>query len=252
MNTVAMARLASGGALDVMGWTNAFVTDGDDYVIDYPGGGKIYSTCQQIEAVNGMITSGSDGQFIVDIPPYSSRSFAYRERVEGGPTPKVVSFAEGNQVDKLEISLGDAFAGVRVLNGLALRKDKLYNIAFNNGLVQVTGGNMSMGDLVTKFNQREFGGMGGGRFYPFQDNKPGEQRYNDMFWPLVIRSFDYNSQKKFQEFVLPSDRIRLFLYAPLPESLQGSLKILESSGEEQANQSGCVLYVLDVFPGEKS
>ena len=82
VNSVAVARQLPGGALDVTSWSNVFVINGADYAIVHGGTGRLYSTAQSFEAVNGVIRNGGRGRFDVDIPPYSSQPFLHRMKLK--------------------------------------------------------------------------------------------------------------------------------------------------------------------------
>jgi hypothetical protein len=65
----------------------------------------------------------------------------------------------------------------------------------------------------------------------------------EMFYPLLARCLEMDDQKEVDFFVLPPDRIRLVVYAPLPETLQ-------LSNPHFDQQHGFVLYSLDLFEPE--
>ncbi|MEX2285983.1 MAG: hypothetical protein WD648_02765, partial [Planctomycetaceae bacterium] len=253
LHTVIFARPLADGSLDVTGWTNAFVTDGDDYAITYDGSGKLFSTAQELERVNGDITSGTGGRFVVDIPPYSNRSFTYRARVPGNFAPTVKEFAAGEKLQRLTVDLGDTLFVQQNPQALALYKDIVYSGTFNNGRIEVyETGSMTMTELVNRSKQSGFGGGYNPMFYGMGgEEKPVEARYQDLFWPLVVRSFHNRQYSKLIEFALPADRVRLFVYARMPDSLRTRLSLLDDPDVPLGKQSGAVLYVFDVFPGEK-
>ena len=102
VNTIAIARPLAGGAWDVSSWTNVFVINGADYQLVHGGSGRLYSTAQTFEAVNGVIRNGARGRFDVDIPPYSSQAFVSRMKVANDPLGvKLQEIAGDKQVTKL-------------------------------------------------------------------------------------------------------------------------------------------------------
>jgi hypothetical protein len=78
LHSVAIARLTADGRYDVSQWSNAFAVDGGDYTFSHHGSGRIYSSCQDEEAVHGEIVAGAEARFTADMPPFSSRAFGHR------------------------------------------------------------------------------------------------------------------------------------------------------------------------------
>ena len=64
--------------------------------------------------------------------------------------------------------------------------------------------------------------------------------YQSMCMPLIVRSLEIANDEELATFSLPEDRVRVFVYAPLPEELR-------TLGNDFAGQSGYVLYTVDVF-----
>jgi hypothetical protein len=73
-----------------------------------------------------------------------------------------------------------------------------------------------------------------------------------MFMPLVVRSFHEGRHSKLTEFALPADRVRVFVYARIPDAMATRLSRLNQPEVSLGKQAGVVLYVFDVFPGDKS
>jgi hypothetical protein len=98
LHAVAIARLTPDGHYDVSQWSNAFAVDGGDYTFSHEGTGRIYSSCQDEEAVRGELVAGTQAHFTADMPPFSSRSFGHRALLDrqavGGTSPTDTPFAE--------------------------------------------------------------------------------------------------------------------------------------------------------------
>ena len=103
VNTIAVARPLPGGAWDVSSWTNVFVINGADYELVHGGSGRLYSTAQTFEAVNGVIRNGAHGRFDVDIPPYSSQAFVGRMKIANDPHGRHTA-ADRRRYDKSQSS----------------------------------------------------------------------------------------------------------------------------------------------------
>jgi hypothetical protein len=83
VNSMSYAKSLGDGQYDVTQWMNLFVTRGAYYTVTHPSTHGYYSTCQTEESVNARIRNGSDGQFVVDIPLYSSRPLYHRGKMKG-------------------------------------------------------------------------------------------------------------------------------------------------------------------------
>ena len=84
MHAITIAQPLDGNRLLFRQWANLFVTDGDDYRIHHAGNGLLYSSGQSNEAVRGWIVSPPAGQFVADVPPFSSRTVAAAGVAETG------------------------------------------------------------------------------------------------------------------------------------------------------------------------
>ena len=90
----------------------------------------------------------------------------------------------------------------------------------------------------------QLGGYYSGGFYPgYDDEKTTPQRYQEMFESLVAQSLGLTQSSDFDTLRLPDDRVRLFVYAPMPEN-----HFIQS--DFIGKQAGYVLYCLDVFKPE--
>lgn len=271
VHSVAIARQQPAGTtLDVTQWSNAFVVEGGDYTLDHPGTSRIYSTCQDQERVNREIRNGADAHLLADMPPFSSRPFAHRAVV--GARPIDVEVEEwGTAVDQtpatttvrdLRRAIDDRPA--RVLTNLKLKKGKsfpappadlyavcgrrLFRLKDTGTHVVLNDDAGTLGTLLHADQFSEFATMFRRQAVqqPFQsqwrDPKP-QDIFEDMFYPLLARCLELDDQKEVNEFVLPEDRVRLLVYAPLPENLF-------VTSPKFRRQDGYVLYSLDLFEPE--
>jgi hypothetical protein len=77
-------------------------------------------------------------------------------------------------------------------------------------------------------------------FSPFDDDElSAEERLAKLLRPLIARNLNLSDAKQIKAFALPADRVRLFVYAPMPESFF-------VTNERFSRQSGYVLYCIDV------
>jgi hypothetical protein len=274
VHTVALARQQPDGAtLDVTQWSNAFVTEGGDYNLEHSGTSRIYSACQDRERVNKEIRNGADAHLLADMPPFSSRPFAHRAIVMAQPID--VAVEEWTTISDLstpapaanvrEIRRAAAKRPARELKALKLRKGKSFPVAPQN-IYAVCGRRLyQLRDQGTHIAlDKEVGMLGAvlhvDQFSEFNNSfkyQPSQQPFGptpwrepkpvdilaEMFYPLLARCLELNDQKEVEFFVLPTDRIRLLVYAPLPETLH-------LSNPQFDRQHGFVLYSLDLFEPE--
>jgi len=261
INSLAIVRHLPDGALDVSGWSNLFATDGADYMIDHTGAGKIYSTCQEVEAVNGLINTGVQGQFVVDIPPFSSRSFAYRARVdapesdveENMPTVDfdVVEWDVGDHTSRIVLSAeSDVVTTVKPHAIRALYRDSIYAGKWADGkLVIDLRGAQPLQAFFSRIENRYEGQYG---FMNADDGKSREQRYESLQTLMIARSLNVNTPSDLDALSPSSDMLRLFIYAPMNGELGARLRFVDEPDETlPVVDSGYVLHVRDVFKPEK-
>lgn len=245
VQSVAIARPLAGGGFDLTGWTNAFVTDGDDYRIEHAGTGRLYSTCQAQEAVNGLINNGLDGTFLVDIPPYSSRPFGYRVKGERNPIPvQVEQWPAGETLEGLTVSLGADLADPsQLIVAAALHRDRYYTVQRENGRYRLTGPGQPLGQVL---RLEQYASFRFGMYYDPWGNSPppsAEVLFGELMLPLVARDLGLERQSAVDRFSLADDRVRLFVYAPMPDAFF-------VKNPAFGRQMGRVLYCFDLFPPE--
>ena len=271
VNTVAIAQALPDGQWDVTGWSNAFVTAGDTYRIAHPGGGVLYSTAQSEEAVAGHIINGPGAELVADIPAFSSRTFVYRTKIElpsaavrvaewdpGGDAQRIVIVAEGplatpfarvdpQTVDPNEyeypveetatpITASEAWPAYAIYGGSFYTLDREEP---GRWVLRTDGGNplsTYAETLLIQLPQRH-------TWWGNQEQLPAEQRYLELQIPLVVQSLNLTRPDDLKMYVLPDDRVRLFLIAPLPAEFNIDNPLL-------GRQAGQVVFTLDVLRPE--
>lgn len=264
LDAVALARFRSDGTYDVSQFSNAFVVDGGDYTFGHAGTGRVYSTCQDEEAVHGQIRSGVEARFTADIPPYSSRSFGQRMISPGPPLPVTVEAWQSNLIpisqntNRRDLSLAMRDRGVeRVLERLTLRKGPAFPQKIDQPHVVCGRRVYTLADSADKLElAAEVGPMvtflqvdGMNRYTQYFDQWTGNDEtvdkvYSKLFVPLAARACEVTTHRDALEFELPDDRIRLLLYVPLPDEFH-------ARSEQFANQRGRALLCLDLFPADR-
>ena len=270
VHSLAIARQQPGGSLDVTQWSNAFVVAGGDYTLAHAGTSRIYSSCQDQEAVRGEIRNGADAHLLADMPPFSSRPFSHRAIVAAKPIDVEVEEWSTRQdqtpttITARDISKAIVLRPERVLAGFKLRKGRafptpagdlyvlygrtLYRLKEDAGRIELVSSVGSLATLLQTDKYTEFGVA----FDPWSSLRPGmvnsreptrEEILDGMFHVLLTRSLELVDQQEVEQFSLPHDRARLLVYAPLPESLF-------VTDRRFSRQFGHVLYCLDVFEPE--
>jgi hypothetical protein len=238
VHSVAIARALPDGYYNVTQWTNVFVTGGDDYLLEHGGTGRVYSTCQQAEAVNGVIQCGVQGAFLVDIPPYSSRTFGHKTKLEAGDFEVQVQSVQAGPdgLKELVLSTGKNFPE-QPKQMYALFRDRFYSLkrADADGRIEMVA---NAGAIAGFLNLDEID-----RYYRFNPwSRPdvsAEDVFDEMPPLLIARSLGLHAPRQVEDFSLPDDQVRIFVYAPMPERFF----VLEPRLRRQA---GYVLYCLEL------
>ena len=269
VHSLAIARQMPGGIFDVTQWSNAFAVNGGDYSFTHDGAGRIYSSCQEFEMVRGEIRNEPEAHFLADMPPYSSRAFSHRGQVPGAPIElEVLDWQMVQDQTPAAITVRNAtrtpvFRNARALSKLTLRKvrnfpaeyqnlyvlcgRKLYGLKETADRLELSSEVGSLSARIRTADYSEFGSLFNRQAWQTRNYRPREPTQADVFEalfnPLLTRSLELADQVEVDEFSLPSDRVRLLIYAPLPESMF-------VKDQRFATQDGCVLYSVDVFEPE--
>jgi hypothetical protein len=247
VHSVAIARALPDGACDVASWSNVFVTGGADYEIKHNGRGALYSTCNDNESVNGIINNGVEAEFMVDIPPFSNREFAHRIKLPtGGPTLKVQEYQiKDGRLDSLRIGV-EGLTPSDVMNQFVLFGSRFYNVSWQGASLKLSGdaGDVtSMLGIQTLHQWSNNYNYGYGPYAQQQEQTPA-QRFSLMFKPLLSRSLNVTREAEAQQVQLPSDMIRVYLYAKMPADFA-------VQNQRLGKQEGQVLFSIDLQLNEK-
>jgi hypothetical protein len=272
VHSVAVARQAAGGMLDVTQWSNAFVVRGGDYSFTHDASGRIYSSCQEYEMVRGEIRNGPDAHFLADMPPWSSRTYSHRGLVAAPPIEVAVEEWQTTQeqdppaMTARSPARAAVFRNDRALARLTLRKvrnfpeehldlyilygRKLYRLKETADRLELTSDAGPLSAVCRVGEYDEFrslvaprGTWGRHPLAPPEREPTTTDVFRAMFFPLLARSLDLADQTEVEEFSLPHDRARLLIYASLPTEFHTKDARIEK-------QDGYVLYCLDVFEPE--
>ena len=240
VNSVAIARPVSKTAYDVLQWSNVFVTDGDNYLLQHPGVGHLYSTCQNTEAVNGVIDNGIEGAFLVDIPLFSSRSYLHRGKINVPTTIQftIEEFEADETLDKLVLVPNQPLPeGAKEI--LALYRDAVHPLKYADGKLSSIGYDVPLPGKVKWPDDQRY------NRWNYERRAP-EKLYHHMQGALVGRALGLSAEQDTARFQLPDDRLTIFLYAPMTQEFTVQHEVL-------GHQRGHVMYAIDIpLPHEDS
>jgi len=252
VNAVAVARQLPDGALDVTAWSNVFVINGGDYAISRAGTGSLISTAQSFEAVNGVIRNGAQGVFYVDIPPYSSQPFLHRLKLKNDRFEiKVNDFATAplsSEPDavltKLVLVTDSHFPRPATRDFVyALYRDQVYEMTWADGRLELHRPRaQSLSQFLGSIHSEDLSPYSRGYVSPRPSNSRANSTppFETLQRPLIAWSLGLKRRSDIPTFVFPSDRVRLFVWAELPESLR-------VNDPRMGSQQGRMLYVVDVL-----
>jgi hypothetical protein len=258
--SVATARQLPDGRWDVEQWNSLFVTSGGDYAIRAAGSFPIVSTVENLERVSGMLKNGRDGQFAVDMPPFTYRTFASRAEVPLGEfrakvvNAKVAASEPLSSDDASEPGEGDDSKRLRSLtietegilaseirSALILHGDLMYRV--NVEALQSGAGNIideSGLRFSVEFNLSR-------QFQRFSRNRmatPDDVLDQFSKW-MIARDLQLRRRADIADLRLPAGEARLYVHADLPGEL-----VCQNAADPEApfgSHKGRIVYRIDLY-----
>jgi hypothetical protein len=249
LHSLTVARPVRDGRMMIQQWSNLFVTDGDDYRITHPGEGLLYSSGQFQEAVRGAVKNPPDGEFDVDIPPFSSRTIVSAAVLKApGFQVDVEEYAADDRLQSLRLKVGGVFP-TAPKGSYAMYGDQVYSLQYQDATLLLRGG----GQPLKLFLRPETWDQGlyNYGFSPFftEDADP-EALFTGALHPLIARSLGINGDEKLQQLALSNDRVRVFVYADMPDELFPVTQYIDGNQTAVSKKVGRVLYTFDVLQPE--
>ena len=243
VHSLSCARAIDGDTYDVMQWVNIFAVRGAHYTITHAASHNLYATGQDYEAVNGLIESGQDGRFVVDIPMFSRRALLHEGEMKGAHIPvKIVSWDGTEALKQLVLTVGPDFTK-QVLEGWAVQGDQIYAMKFAKDELEFGDSDkQSLNEFISAPGLQQFGVPYG---YP-QGNvvTDVEGQFRKCVKPLIAWSLgavDFTKPNALSSSA--NGRVQIFLFARSPDSFC-------ITGSELGHEVGYVLYHFDLFkPG---
>lgn len=247
LHAMTIAQPLDGGRLLFRQWGNLFVTDGDDYCIRHTGNGLLYSSGQANEAVLGWIVSPPAGEFVADVPPFSSRTIAAAGVADtGGFTPVVEALRFGEHLEELLLRL-DPPPPARPLAAHALFRDQLYNLeATSDGRLKLIPSRQDWQFFLNAGQWQQYSMNYG---FGYDTDVSEADLFLSGMQPLMAANLAIHDEPTMKRFQLSPDRVRVFLFADMPEPLFPTLEFLDAPDRPlTAKRVGRVLYTFDVQP----
>jgi hypothetical protein len=239
--TLAIAKPLPDGRWDVEQWSGVFVTDGDVYTVMHEGEVRNYSgLVKSGERVDGYINSGRDGRFVVDIPPFTSRTMAHRAVVEmpapqfevldafwsnDGRIQRVIIQTEGEFSTDVHAAWLIADGRICVIDATQLR-----------GKANLT--------MTRQLNPSQFFQLERHRGRHFRQEESAKSFFQRQQSTLIARDIGIRRLVDRDGFRLPRDVVRLCVYADLPDEL--ACRNGKQPEETMGVQQGRVLYSIDL------
>ncbi|MFO7958911.1 MAG: hypothetical protein R6X33_17640 [Candidatus Brocadiia bacterium] len=240
VHTLTYARPVGSGGYHLTQWSTVFVTEGDYYTITHPGDQNYYSTCQEFEAVNGVIQNGAGGRFVVDMPLYSSRSFLHRGRAEGPDLGlEVHDWTSESGRTRVSLRPGPGFPE-DVETMWAYIDDRFFKANRRGGAIEVDASWGVSRETFLEPNQLRMGEMGfrSGRAVPMmKKGLSASEVYGRFVRPVIAHSL--GGTDAFPYYVTgarpDNEALQLYVYATAPREFA-----VQSEG--LGREEGYVLY----------
>lgn len=240
--SAAIAYQLEDGLYDVTQWSSVAVVNGGEYELKHGGSGRLYSTCQEIEAVDGTITTGANGALRLDMPPVSTRTVLHRTRL---PAPGLGLRLDGFLADEMGLSSLNLSTGAGfprdVEAAFAAHRGRIHALHVGDGRLALadrgTATTSFLNDLELFAYQFRQGAWG---VRPVETEIDEEDLlYDSSMRTLIGNSFGLRNQAAPETLNVPPDLVRVFVYAPLPPEFF-------VAGRDFPDQTGRVLYVVDL------
>lgn len=245
--TVAAAYQLEEGLYDVTQWTCAASRNGDLYQITNPGSGRLFSSCQEIEAVNGVVRL-QDGRFDLDMPSASTCNILQRARLAG---PALGVRAESLQVDSaalrtLKITWGEGVYD-RQMVVAAWYRESVYQLNADEEGAQLAGMTEHGSTFIGSLDRLPFQPPSSSFYNPWlplgawsYDRQPSSTEVLKMLMqPATGATLQLPETAMPKDVALDPSLVRLLIYRPLPEEF-------EFAGDEFPDQFGYALYIIDL------
>lgn len=219
VHSLAYARALGTGHYQVTQWVNVFVTRGDYYTLTHGATHNLYAVSQDYERVNGIIQSGKDGRFMVDIPVFSQRSLMHQGTMTG-PRLEFPAFAWPTtpRYEPPPLPVGPEFPGAP-LAAWVLYNGQIWSLRLDNGRLVPAGSGQSVDSFFISLR-----GTAVNYMYPQNNGAATATARDEIYRKLApyVMAWSLGGTRLFHQYLAPipeaKERPRLFVLAPSPES----------------------------------
>lgn len=245
IRSVALARSLGDGSYDVTQWSSLANVNPGEYAVSHRGGGRWYSTCQDTEQVEGVLTGGSDSGVTLFMPPASTRTLRHCSRLTlENPLPKVMEFQQdASGLERVTVSIGGCFDG-RVREAFFVWRDQIYDLKLERGslvLEKEATHRVLLRDYLNRPYDWDWDFWGRSRFD--DEDVSHSVRYERMLRSLAGNSFGLTREIEPRRLKLNPGTLRLFIFTTMPDEFLDTVGMFP-------DQQGCVLFSYDVQLGE--
>ena len=243
--SVATAYQLAEGLYDVTQLTCVASRSGDLYELSTAGSGRLYSSLQEVEPVNGTVRL-QDGRLDVDLPPASTCNVALRARKQGPALGVQLARLQTTEfkVEELEVRFAPgvydrsmivcAWHGRSVYEmeadagGARLGKHRTRGVQFVD-----TFGGVPFQQRVQRNQWMQFG-------VPADDEPESTaERFQTLLYQAVGMTLNLRAGTDPNDVALDPSILRLLIYRPMPDDFR-------FEGDQLPDQQGYVLYVVDL------
>ncbi len=247
LHSAAIARAEDDTHSSLLQLTTLFVTEGNTYSITDDDQQTLLASGASEESVEASITSGNTASFVSRIPPYSSQAVRSRRRIETDNWNLAVTgmSQQGEELKDLTIAFGETFPSDPLVECLVIHGRHLHHTEIDRQRGQLSL--VSRRELLRSYCEKANFNMGGAPILQtyeeldvVEPKDPVEACFQRMLPNLVRRSLVDDFVQDVGKFRLPEDRIRLLVYAPMPENQHLNV-------DADVRRTGRILYVRDLL-----
>jgi len=246
LHSAAIARAEDDTHSSLLQLTTLFVTAGNTYSITDNDHQTLFASGASEESVEARISSGNTAGFVSRIPPYSSQAVRSRRRIENDNWNLAVTSLsqQGEELKDLTIAFGEKFPNDPLVECLVIHGRHLHYTKIDRPRGQLSL--VSRRELLRSYCAEAHSFMGGAPMLQtyeeveLEPKDPVEACFKRMLPNLVRRSLVDDFIQDVGKFRLPDDRIRLLVYAPMPENQFFRV-------DADVRRTGRILYVRDLL-----
>jgi hypothetical protein len=223
---------------DLTQWINAFSTKGKTVDFTHAGTHRVFSTCQESEAVPGRIVNGVKGSFQVEMPIFSSMSFLVRTVVDG---PDLACSAEGDVttgIDSIRFRVGTDLPQ-EIQFARLVYQDRVYSLKREDAffVIDDAKGDRSVKQLIDPDMRNRISSLGQVNAFAIRRVKKENkglnlgEKHEPIFYMVMERFLGANKifHHQVEDPGLPDNLARLFILTQSPEDFN----LRSSSFKEQ-------------------